>query len=101
MSISRVRWSACSVLAIVVLTSGPTLRGADDPRPVVDDSKTPVQTAANPNMSTLFLVGDFVLVEFGHNDAGIYKDPKAKGATPIWLSMVPLKPDPPRAGNFG
>jgi len=23
--------------------------------------------------------GDFVLVEFGHNDAGSYKDPKAKG----------------------
>jgi lysophospholipase L1-like esterase len=124
------------ILALLALTWAATLHAADDPRPVVDDSKTPVQTAANPNLPTLFVVGDstarseaplrgwgseigaffdpekinvvnraiggrssrtfitegrwdkvlaeikpgdFVLVEFGHNDAGNYKDPKAKG----------------------
>ncbi len=112
------------------------LFAADDPRPVVDDSKLPVQTAAVPGLPTLYIVGDstarsgdplrgwgselgaffdpakinvvnraiggrssrtfitegrwdkvlaeikpgdFVLVQFGHNDAGDYNDPKAKG----------------------
>ncbi len=110
--------------------------GADDPRPVVDDSKAPVEKPADPKLPTLFLVGDstmksnaplrgwasemspffdtarinvvnraiggrssrtfitegrwdkvlaelkpgdIVMVQFGHNDVGDYKDPKAKG----------------------
>ena len=31
---------------------------ADDPRPVVDDSKAPVEKPADPKLPTLFLVGD-------------------------------------------
>jgi lysophospholipase L1-like esterase len=109
---------------------------ADDARPVVDDSKVPQEMPVNPNLPTLFIVGDstaksnaplrgwgseigaffdpakinvvnraiggrssrtfitegrwdkvlaemksgdFVIVQFGHNDAGNYMDPKAKG----------------------
>jgi lysophospholipase L1-like esterase len=124
------------VLAFLI----PTIARADDPRPVVDDSKAPVETVANPNLPTLFVVGDstaksnaplrgwgseigaffdpakinvinraiggrssrtfitegrwdkvlaeikpgdFVLIQFGHNDAGDYHDPKAKGRPSI------------------
>ena len=108
----------------------------EDERPVVDDSKTPSETAANPSLPTLHLVGDstlksnapqrgwaqeigaffdpakinvvnhaiggrssrsfqregrwdkvvavlkrgdFVVVQFGHNDQGQYDGPKSKG----------------------
>jgi lysophospholipase L1-like esterase len=116
------------------------LRAADDPRPVVDDSKTAPQTAANPKLPTLYIAGDstarsdtplrgwgseigaffdpekinvvnraiggrstrtfitdgrwdkiladlkpgdYVLIQFGHNDAGDYHDPKSKGRPSI------------------
>lgn len=112
----------------------------DDLRPVVDDSKAIVETAARSQLPTLFIVGDstassnaplrgwgseigaffdpakinvvnraiggrstrtyitdgrwdkilselkpgdFVLVQFGHNDDGDYRDPKAKGRPSI------------------
>jgi rhamnogalacturonan acetylesterase len=129
------------LLALLAVASAATLCGADDPRPVVDDSKAPVQTAINPKLPTLYVVGDstarseplplrgwgseigaffdpatinvvnraiggrssrtfmtegrwdkvlaelkpgdFVLVQFGHNDNGDYKDPKAKGRPSI------------------
>jgi lysophospholipase L1-like esterase len=108
----------------------------DDPRPVVDDSKAPIEKPADPKLPTLFIVGDstvksnmplrgwgsemspffdtskinvvnraiggrssrtfisegrwdkllaemkrgdIVMVQFGHNDAGKYDDPAAKG----------------------
>ena len=107
----------------------------DDARPVVDDSKVKIETAVNPKLPTLFIVGDstlksdvplrgwgqelgsffdankinvvnraiggrssrtffnegrwdkvtaelkkgdFVIVQFGHNDVGKYDDPAAK-----------------------
>lgn len=107
----------------------------DDARPVVDDSKTKIETTINPKLPTLFIVGDstlksdaplrgwgqemaqffdlskinvvnraiggrssrtfinegrwdkvlaelkrgdFVLIQFGHNDVGKYDDPAAK-----------------------
>jgi lysophospholipase L1-like esterase len=116
------------------------LGAADDPRPVVDDSKAVAQTVIDPKLPTLYVVGDstarsnaplrgwgseidaffdtakinvinraiggrstrtfltdgrwdkilaelkpgdFVLVQFGHNDSGDYKDPKAKGRPSI------------------
>jgi len=114
----------------------PSLRAVDDERPVVDASKAALQTATNPTLPTLVVVGDstarsnsplrgwgseigaffnpakinvvnqaiggrssrtyisegrwdkvlstvkagdFVLIQFGHNDVGDYKDPRAKG----------------------
>jgi lysophospholipase L1-like esterase len=123
------------LLAMLVWICG-VLHAADDPRPVVDDSKAPVEKPANPKLPTLFLVGDstmksnlplrgwaseispyfdtakinivnraiggrssrtfvnegrwdkvlgelkpgdFVMIQFGHNDAGKYDDPAAKG----------------------
>jgi len=108
----------------------------DDPRPVVDDSKTPAEAPVRADLPTLYIVGDstlksasplrgwgqeigaffdpskinvvnraiggrssrtfqtegrwdavvsalkpgdFVLIQFGHNDVGDYRDPKAKG----------------------
>lgn len=120
---------------LALLSLAPLLR-ADDARPVVDDSKATPAVAANPNLPTLYIVGDstansnaplrgwgseigayfdpskinvvnraiggrssrtfitegrwdkvlaelkpgdFVLVQFGHNDVGDYQDPKAKG----------------------
>ena len=114
----------------------PSLRAADDERPVVDASKAALQTATNSSLPTLVVVGDstarsnsplrgwgseigtffdlakinvvnqaiggrssrtyisegrwdtvlstvkagdFVLIQFGHNDVGDYKDPRAKG----------------------
>src|ERR1700722_14131112 len=48
-------WLFTTLLALAL---GATLRGDDDPRPVVDDSKAIVQTAANPNLPTLYVVGD-------------------------------------------
>ena len=114
----------------------PSLRAADDERPVIDASKAALQTATNPTLPTLVVVGDstarsnsplrgwgseigtffnpakinvvnqaiggrssrtyisegrwdkvlstvkagdFVLIQFGHNDVGDYKDPRAKG----------------------
>ena len=126
-----------ALLAILLsLLSFNLLLAADDPRPVVDDSKAPVEKPADPNLPTLFLVGDstmksnaplrgwaseislffdttkinvvnraiggrssrtfinegrwdkvlaemksgdFLLIQFGHNDAGRYDDPAAKG----------------------
>jgi lysophospholipase L1-like esterase len=113
---------------------------AEDARPVVNDSNTVPQKAANPQLPTLYIAGDstarsdaplrgwgseigaffdptkinvvnraiggrssrtfitdgrwdkiladlkpgdFVLVQFGHNDDGDYKDPKAKGRPSI------------------
>jgi rhamnogalacturonan acetylesterase len=129
----HVLFTLIGLLCLVVLMP---VRGADDARPVVDDSKQTPTPAANPNLPTLYVVGDstansnaplrgwgseigayfdpakinvvnraiggrssrtfitegrwdkvlaelktgdFVLVQFGHNDAGDYKDPKAKG----------------------
>jgi rhamnogalacturonan acetylesterase len=125
------------LLAAVALT---TLHAADDARPVVSDTGVAPEAAANPNLPTLFVVGDstaksnaplrgwgseigaffdptkinvvnraiggrssrtfitegrwdkvlaelkpgdVVLVQFGHNDNGDYKDPKAKGRPSI------------------
>ena len=122
------------VLSVCFLA--PSLRAADDERPVVDASKAALQTATNSNLPTLVVVGDstarsssplrgwgseigaffdlakinvvnqaiggrssrtyisegrwdnvlssvragdFVLIQFGHNDVGDYKDPRAKG----------------------
>jgi len=116
------------------------LIAADDPRPVVNDSNTVPQTAANPKLPTLYIAGDstarsdaplrgwgseigaffdpakinvvnraiggrstrtfitdgrwdkiladlkpgdFVLVQFGHNDDGDYKNPNAHGRPSI------------------
>jgi rhamnogalacturonan acetylesterase len=124
----------------VALISVNRLGAAEDARPVVDDSKAVVQTAAKPELPTLYFVGDstarseaplrgwgseigaffdpakinivncaisgrstrtfitdgrwdkilaelkpgdFVLVQFGHNDNGDYRDPKAKGRPSI------------------
>jgi lysophospholipase L1-like esterase len=124
------------ILLLLSVALASSLRAADDPRPVVDDSKTPVQKSGNPNLPTLYIVGDstarsdaplrgwgseigayfdatrinvinraiggrssrtfmsegrwdkvlaelksgdFVLIQFGHNDAGNYTDPRAKG----------------------
>lgn len=112
----------------------------EDPRPVVDDSKTTPETAARAGLPTLYIAGDstarsnaplrgwgseigaffdpakinvvnraiggrssrtfitdgrwdailkelkpgdFVLIQFGHNDNGDFKDPKAKGRPSI------------------
>lgn len=112
------------------------LLALDDPRPVIDESKAPVEKPADPKLPTLFIVGDstvksnaplrgwgseispyfdaskinvvnraiggrssrtfitegrwdkvlaemksgdFVLIQFGHNDVGRYDDPAAKG----------------------
>jgi lysophospholipase L1-like esterase len=121
----------------ILLTSSTSLLSQvkDDPRPIVDDSKAKVQTAINPKLPTLFIVGDstlnsnaplrgwgqdlaqffdlskinvvnraiggrssrtfqyegrwdkvladlkpgdFVILQFGHNDVGKYDDPAAK-----------------------
>ena len=129
-----------NLIAFALFFFAGLLRAVDDPRPVVDDSKLPVQTAINPKLPTLYVVGDstarsndplrgwgseigaffdpakinvvnraiggrssrtfmtegrwdkvlaelkpgdFVLVQFGHNDNGDYKDPKAKGRPSI------------------
>jgi lysophospholipase L1-like esterase len=128
------------LLASLALASATALRGADDLRPVVDDSKTAPQTAAKSDIPTIYVAGDstarsdaplrgwgseigaffdpakinvvnraiggrstrtfitdgrwdkiladlkpgdFVLVQFGHNDDGDYQDPKAKGRPSI------------------
>jgi lysophospholipase L1-like esterase len=126
-----------SMVAIVIsLLFCSALFAADDPRPVVDDSKAPIEKPTDPKLPTLFLVGDstmksnmplrgwaseispffdttklnvvnraiggrssrtfinegrwdkvlaelkpgdFVMIQFGHNDAGKYDDPAAKG----------------------
>ncbi len=122
--------------AVIALVAVPAVLHADDPRPVVDDSRTPLQHKANAGLPTLYVVGDstansnaplrgwgseigaffdpakinvvnraiggrssrtfmtegrwakvlaelkvgdFVIIQFGHNDAGNYTDPKAKG----------------------
>ena len=127
-----------ALVASVVFTS--CLAAAEDPRPVVDDSKAVAQAAARADLPTLYVVGDstarsdaplrgwgaeigaffdpekinvvnraiggrssrtfisegrwdkilaelkpgdFVLVQFGHNDDGDYKNPKAKGRPSI------------------
>jgi lysophospholipase L1-like esterase len=127
-------------LILCLFSAGRMLHAADDPRPVVDDSKAPVEKPADPKLPTLFLVGDstmksnlplrgwasemppyfdagkinvvnraiggrssrtfitegrwdkvlaelkpgdIVMVQFGHNDAGDYHDPKAKGRPSI------------------
>jgi lysophospholipase L1-like esterase len=134
------RRSMISLLTIGALSLTATIVVADDPRPVVDDSKTPLETRAQPELPTLYVVGDstarsdaplrgwgseigaffdpskinvvnraiggrssrtfitegrwdkvladlkpgdFVLVQFGHNDVGDYHDPKAKGRPSI------------------
>jgi lysophospholipase L1-like esterase len=121
---------------LLVLGNFCLLRAAEDARPVVDEKTVPKEAAANPNLPTLFTVGDstlksnapmrgwgqeigaffdpakinvlnpaiggrssrtfqnegrwdkvvadlkpgdFVLVQFGHNDAGKYDDAAAKG----------------------
>jgi lysophospholipase L1-like esterase len=125
-----------ALVPLLALFSLAPLLHADDARPVVDDSKATPAVAVNPNLPTLFIVGDstansnaplrgwgseigayfdaskinvvnraiggrssrtfitegrwdkvlaelkpgdFVLVQFGHNDVGDYHDPKAKG----------------------
>jgi lysophospholipase L1-like esterase len=127
-------------ITALLMATASLLRGADDPRPVVDDSKVAPQVAAKPGLPTLYVAGDstarsndplrgwgseigaffdpekinvvnraiggrssrtfmtegrwdkilaelkrgdFVLVQFGHNDAGDYRDPKAKGRPSI------------------
>ena len=127
------------MVAVFVLATR-WIRAADDSRPVVDDSKTVPQTAANLKLPTLYIAGDstarsdtplrgwgseigaffdsakinvvnraiggrstrtfitdgrwdkiladlkpgdFVLIQFGHNDAGDYHDPKSKGRPSI------------------
>jgi lysophospholipase L1-like esterase len=132
--------SALNPTALAPVSSPTSTPRADDPRPVVDDSKNVLQAAANPKLPTLWVVGDstansnaplrgwgseigaffdpekinvvnraiggrssrtfitdgrwdkilselkpgdFVLVQFGHNDDGDYKDPKAKGRPSI------------------
>jgi rhamnogalacturonan acetylesterase len=128
------------LFAALLLASASFLRAADDPRPVIDDSKATVSTAQRPDLPTLYIAGDstarsdaplrgwgselgaffdsarinvvnraiggrstrtfitdgrwdkiladlkpgdFVLVQFGHNDDGDYRDPKAKGRPSI------------------
>jgi lysophospholipase L1-like esterase len=128
------------LFVLLALAAPAALHSADDPRPVVDDSKAATQTAARPELPTLFVVGDstarsndplrgwgseigaffdpakinvinraiggrssrtfmtegrwdkvlaelkpgdFVLLQFGHNDSADYKDPKAKGRPSI------------------
>jgi len=128
------------LIAVAFLISACILKAADDPRPVVDDSKSVRETATRAGLPTLYVVGDstarsdaplrgwgaeigaffdprkinvvnraiggrssrtfitdgrwdqilaelkpgdFVLVQFGHNDGGNYKDPKAKGRPSI------------------
>jgi len=125
--------------ALFVLSTSLT-SAAEDPRPVVDDSKSVPERAARAGLPTLYVAGDstarsdaplrgwgaeigaffdpakinvvnraiggrssrtfitegrwdkilaelkpgdFVLVQFGHNDNGDYKDPKAKGRPSI------------------
>lgn len=132
------RRARCLMTMLALLTAIPSaiLRGADDLRPVVDESKAALQTVANASLPTLYVVGDstarsnsplrgwgseigaffdsakinvvnqaiggrssrtyitegrwdkvlatvkpgdFVLIQFGHNDVGNPNDPKAKG----------------------
>lgn len=131
---------AFSLLAFFAFSVSTIFVRADDPRPIVDDSKTPPEMRAKPELPTLYVVGDstarsdaplrgwgsevgaffdpakinvvnraiggrssrtfitegrwdkvladlksgdFVLVQFGHNDVGDYHDPKAKGRPSI------------------
>jgi lysophospholipase L1-like esterase len=124
------------LIALALIACCKFALAADDPRPVVDDSKAPIERLADPNLPTLFIVGDstvksnmplrgwgtemspffdtskinvvnraiggrssrtfisegrwdkvlaeikngdIVMVQFGHNDAGKYDDPAAKG----------------------
>ena len=46
------------LLAWLSLTATVRVRGADDARPVVDDSQAAPATAAKPNLPTLYVVGD-------------------------------------------
>lgn len=123
-------------LALTSILTASLLGAAEDPRPVVDDSKSAPETAAKAGLPTLYIAGDstarsdaplrgwgaelgaffdpakinvvnraiggrssrtfitegrwdkilaelkpgdFVLIQFGHNDAGDFKNPKAKG----------------------
>jgi lysophospholipase L1-like esterase len=132
MALRLIRRALIPFLAVLSLTQ----LLADDARPVVDDSKATPEAPANPNLPTLYVVGDstaksnaplrgwgseigaffdpakinvvnraiggrssrtfitegrwdkvlaelkpgdVVLIQFGHNDVGDYKDPKAKG----------------------
>src|SRR5258706_614463 len=125
--------SVLIILAAVTLISAQTTK--DDARPVIDDSKAKTESAINPNLPTLYIVGDstlnsnaplrgwgqeldqvfdltkinvvkraiggrssrtfqcegrwdrilaelkkgdFVILQFGHNDVGKYDDPAAK-----------------------
>lgn len=124
------------LIALALIACCKFASAVDDPRPVVDDSKAPIEKPADPKLPTLFIVGDstvksnmplrgwgtemspffdtskinvvnraiggrssrtfitegrwdkvlaelkhgdIVLVQFGHNDAGKYDDPAAKG----------------------
>ena len=128
--------SARLALILALLPVSASLLRAQDQRPVIDDKSVPKETAANPALPTLFIVGDstvknnapmrgwgqeigaffdpakinvvnraiggrssrtfqnegkwdavcaelkagdFVLVQFGHNNVGNYADPAAKG----------------------
>lgn len=123
------------LIALVCAANFVKAQTRDDARPVVNDSKAKIETAINPNLPTLFIVGDstlrsdaplrgwgqelaqffdakkinvvnraiggrssrtfqyegrwdkvlaelkkgdFVLIQFGHNDVGKYDDPAAK-----------------------
>jgi lysophospholipase L1-like esterase len=136
MTIPSLRRTLVPFVALFSLALAGVSRAVDDARPVVDDSKVAPAMPANPNLPTLFIVGDstansnaplrgwgseigaffdpakinvvnraiggrssrtyitegrwdrvlaemkqgdFVIVQFGHNDAGNYLDPKAKG----------------------
>jgi lysophospholipase L1-like esterase len=140
MTLCLIRRSLFPLFAWLALASAATLLGANDPRPVVDDSRADAETATKPERPTLYVVGDstarsdaplrgwgseigaffdparinvvnraiggrstrtfmtdgrwdkilaelkpgdFVLVQFGHNDNGDYSDPKAKGRPSI------------------
>jgi rhamnogalacturonan acetylesterase len=127
---------ALSVLCVMLVAlTGISAQTKDDPRPVVDDSRTTPASVRDPSLPTLWIVGDstlnsnaplrgwgqelaqffdltkinvvnraiggrssrtfqyegrwdkvfselkkgdFVILQFGHNDVGLYNDPKSK-----------------------
>ena len=127
---------AVAVLSLTLFFGSAGLSRAEDPRPVVDEATVPKESAGNPALPTVFVVGDstlksnapmrgwgqeigrffdpkkinvinraiggrssrtfqnegrwdsvlaevkpgdFILVQFGHNDVGRFDDPAAKG----------------------
>jgi lysophospholipase L1-like esterase len=58
MTYRLIRHPLFSLIALLSLAAVAPLRGADDARPVVDDSSATPAPAANPKLPTLFVVGD-------------------------------------------